>query len=76
MCITCQGDLIPSITNYVVSLKDTIIIVKGVPCEECQQCGETYFSNDVVLHLDEIVKNVLSTFSTEIAVVNYPNKVA
>ena len=47
-----------------------MIIVKNVPCLECEQCGETFFSDEVAKRLDDIVKAV-SKIMTEIAVIEY-----
>jgi len=63
-----------SVTTHVVDLKNCIVIVKNTPCFECEQCGETVYSNEVALHLEKIVKST-ATAITEIAVVNYSDKV-
>ena len=47
--------MIPSVTTHVVTLKDCVIIIKNVPCEECEQCGEKYFSDEVMEKLDSII---------------------
>ena len=49
--------MINSYTTHVVNYKDYVIIIKNVPCLECTQCGEKYYSNDVALLLDKIVNN-------------------
>ena len=64
-----------SFTTYFVDLKKCMIIVKNVPCLECEQCGETYFTDEVAERLDEIVKS-FSGLMTEIAVVDYSGKAA
>ena len=69
-CFYCKGKLKDSITTHVVKAKTCIIIIKNVPCEECVQCGETFYNNDVALHIEEIVKKT-KTEITEIAVVSY-----
>ena len=74
-CFYCKGILKESFTNHVVNLANCIIIVKNVPCLECVQCGETFFNDDVAMRLEEIVNN-LKNIMTEIAVVNYSDKVA
>ena len=46
------------------------IVVKNVPCLECQVCGEEYFSDDVSAQLEVIVnaaKNVLQ----DVAVIDF-----
>ena len=74
-CFFCKGELKDSTTSHVVTLDNCIIIVKNVPCTECTQCGETFFDDDVAERLEQIVK-ALPAMVTEIAVVNYSDKVA
>ena len=76
MCMYCKNNTTKqSKTNHVVNLDNCIIIVKNVPCEECDQCGEKFFSDEVVEKLDEIVAEARKVVS-EITVVDYSNKVA
>lgn len=70
MCIYCKGDLKESLTTHVVNYNNCIIVVKNVPCEECQQCGETYFSDETMEALEHIV-NTAKALASEIAVVDY-----
>lgn len=69
-CFFCKGKLTDSTTTHVVTLDNCIIIIKNVPCDRCMQCGETFFSDEVVERLDHIV-NDLRAVVTEIAVVSY-----
>jgi hypothetical protein len=39
------------------------------------QCGETYYNDDVANRLEKIVENLKGAF-TEIAVVNYSDRIA
>lgn len=72
-CFMCKGELRKGTTNHVVTLENgCIVIVKNVPCLCCKQCGETYYTDTVAERLDEIVEQV-SSFMTEIAVVEYSN---
>ncbi len=75
-CIMCKGSLIDSTTNHVVSLKNSIIIVKDVPCQECVQCGEKYFDDSVTMELERIVGQLRDSIPPEIAVVQYRHQVA
>ena len=61
--------------NYVVDLKETIIIIKGVPAKVCTQCGEQYFDDETTENIEKIV-NQLKKLSTEISIVNYEKNVA
>lgn len=69
-CFFCKGKLTDGTTTHVVTLDNCIIIIKNVPCDLCEQCGETFFSDEVVERLDHIV-NDLRAVVTEIAVVSY-----
>lgn len=59
----------PSITTHVVNYNNCIIVIKNVPCEECDQCGEIEYT-DNVMKVNR-VKNLLQ----EVSVVDY-SKVA
>ena len=56
MCMYCKcKTTIPSLTTHVVNYKDCIIIIKNVPCEECEQCGEKYYSDEVAEQVESLV---------------------
>ena len=69
-CFMCKGELKNEKVNYVVDLKETIIIIKGVPAKVCTQCGEQYFDDETTENIEKIV-NQLKKLSTEISIVNY-----
>lgn len=71
MCKYCGNDkMIDSVTTHVVNYKDYTIIIKNVPCEECVQCGEKYYSDDVAMLLDKIVNNSKKQLQ-DISVIDY-----
>ena len=71
MCMFCKCDTVkPSTTTHVVNYKGNLIIVKNVPCEECEQCGEKYFTDEVAERLEQIV-NAAKQLMQEIAVMDY-----
>ena len=75
MCMYCKGgDFIESTTTHVVNYKDSLIIVENVPCLECDQCGETYFTDAVARRLEEIVNSV-KKLAPKISIIDY-NKAA
>ncbi|MBQ3443907.1 MAG: type II toxin-antitoxin system MqsA family antitoxin [Selenomonadaceae bacterium] len=75
MCKYCKGgDLIESTTTHVVDFKNHLIIVRNVPCMECDQCGEKYFTDAVAERLEEIV-NEAKKFMQEVSIIDY-NKAA
>ena len=59
-----------SITTHVVNYKDCIIVIKNVPCLECDQCGEKYYTDDVAEKLEEIIETAKKMMQ-EIAVIDY-----
>ncbi|WP_019227213.1 type II toxin-antitoxin system MqsA family antitoxin [Sedimentibacter sp. B4] len=74
-CFLCKGDKINKNTNYFLNLDGSIIIIKNVPSLVCDQCGEVFYENEVMKRIEKIIdlfKNAL----TEIAIVNYDDKVA
>ncbi len=69
-CFDRKAQTHASTTTYFVDLKKCMIIVKNVPCFECEQCGEKYFTDETANRLDDIVETV-GKLMTEIAVVDY-----
>ena len=64
MCMYCKGKtMLPSLTTHVVNYKN-------VPCEECEQCGEKYYSNEVAKQIESLV-NAAKQLMQEIAVIDY-----
>lgn len=74
-CFFCKGTMKESTTTHVVDLGECLIIIRNVPCLECEMCGEIAFTNEVAGHLDRIVKTCRE-LATEITVVNYSEKAA
>lgn len=75
-CFMCKGDMVDSTTNHFVTMNNgSIVIIKNVPCMRCTQCGETWYNGIVAEKLEEIIESLEKSL-TEIAIVNYPSKVA
>lgn len=56
MCMLCKCDTVrQSTTTHVVNYKGSVIVIKNVPCEECEQCGEIFYTDKVAERLEEIV---------------------
>ena len=72
MCMYCKCKItISSLTTHVVNYKNCIIIIiKNVPCEECEQCGEKYYSDEVAMQLEYLV-NTAKQLMQEVAVIDY-----
>ena len=56
MCIYCKNSTtVNSTTTHVVNYKNCIIVIKNVPCLECEQCGEKYYTDEVAERLETIL---------------------
>ncbi len=76
MCFYCKCEtVIASLATHVVTFDDCIIIVKHVPCEECEQCGEKFFSDEVMEKL-EIIVSQARKIASEVFVTDYSKKIA
>ncbi len=74
-CFKCRGEMRPSFTAFVTDADNSCVVVRHVPCLQCDECGETAFSGEVAENLEKIVKAAKQAL-TEIAVVKYPDAVA
>ena len=75
MCFYCKAQTtVPSTTTHVVTLSSCIIIVRNVPCEECEQCGEIFYTDEVAEQLEKLVDAAKSLLQ-DISVIDY-SKVA
>lgn len=74
-CFMCKGDLEEKLTTFMIDLEHCIVIVKNVPSKVCSQCGETSYSDEVAKELEKIISSIKKNV-TEIAVINYQEKVA
>ena len=71
MCIYCKNSTtVMSTTTHVVNYKNCIIVIKNVPCIECDQCGEKYYTDEVAEKLEAII-NLAKMQMQEIAVIDY-----
>lgn len=75
-CFMCKGHLENQKTTFMVDLGNCIVIVKHVPSQVCSQCGEVSYDHEVTKQLEKIVNFLRTSFSTEIAVINFSDKVA
>lgn len=71
MCIFCKNkDYTKSTTTHVVNYQKCIIIIKNVPCLECEQCGEKFYTDEVSEKIEKIVNSVKKLMQ-EISVIDY-----
>ena len=71
MCMFCRCDTVQeSVTTHVVNYKNCIIVIKNVPCEECAQCGEKFYTDEVAEHLEKLV-SAAKQLMQELSVIDY-----
>ena len=74
-CGLCKGDMKEDFTTSVTVFDDCIIIIKHVPCYKCTQCGEVAYNGETMEHIEQIVDSLREAV-TEVAIVDYPGRVA
>jgi YgiT-type zinc finger domain-containing protein len=75
MCALCfSDDKIKTTTTFTVEYQGCIIVVKNVPCLECQMCGEVTFTDEVSAKLEMLVESAKKLVQ-EVSVIDY-NKAA
>ena len=75
-CFMCKGMIKEGFSTFTVDIDGCIIIIKNVPSNVCCQCSEASYSDKVAKRLEEIVHDIMASYSTEVAVVSYSNKAA
>ena len=77
MCVFCKGKLKLNSTDYIEKMDNHIILIKDVPCEKCEQCGEVFFSTSTVKVIEGILDGI-QQISSEISltVIDYKKNVA
>ncbi len=70
MCNACFNNGKIKTTTFTIEHNDCIIVVRNVPCLECQVCGEITLSDNVAARLETIV-NAAKTVLQEISVIDY-----
>jgi len=74
-CFFCKGHLSPDTTVHVVNTDKGVIIIRNVPCEKCDQCGETVYTGTIVKQLEAMVSSLHHSMA-EVVIVSFANKVA
>lgn len=71
MCNVCfSDDKIETKTTFTVEYNDCIIVIKNVPCLECQRCGEIFFADEVSEKLERLT-DAAKKIMQEISVIDY-----
>ena len=76
ICFMCKGTVNEGASTFTADMGDSIVVVKKVPSHVCSQCGEVSYNTKVAKRLEQIVQNIITSASAEIAVVSYSEKAA
>ena len=55
-CGCCKSKLHEGITEFVVKVKDEVVVIKDVPALVCDCCDEAYITPEVSEKIDEIME--------------------
>lgn len=69
-CTFCKGILKNSTATFTIDLDNSVVVIRNVPAMRCQQCGEVYYSTEVMEQLYNIANKVKNTL-TEVAIITY-----
>ena len=70
-CVICNlGETRPSTTTMTLERGDTTLVVKQVPAQVCENCGEAWLNEDTVAHLETLLETTVSN-GTEVALQKY-----
>ena len=57
-CTFCGGEVEERHINYDYRRRDHLLILRNVPAGVCKQCGEKYFTPDVLRRMDQSFHNI------------------
>ena len=69
-CFLCKGNVADTTTTYMTTYNNSYIIIKNVPCQKCEQCGEEFINGTTMMKIESIIDK-LKSMLTEIAVVDF-----
>ena len=70
-CVICKnGETVPGETIYTGMEGETIVVIKGVPANVCDNCGEAYISSETTARLFKTV-NDSANANAEVVVMTY-----
>ncbi len=56
-CMRCHGELIQGKTTQHYDHNESLLIIREIPAIVCNQCGEAWFSNEVIAILEKITSD-------------------
>lgn len=59
-CVMCDGSTAVTTRPKAVQRDDRVAVIRDVPVEVCESCGEVYLDGVVAKRLDELFREMLS----------------
>ena len=70
-CVICKtGETAPGYTTVIAQRSGTVLIIKEVPADVCQDCGEAYLDGNVARNIEKQVEEAVARH-TEIEILRY-----
>ena len=58
-CFFCKNeDMKPTTSSELIEFDTSLIIIRNVPCLECEQCGEKIYTDETMKRLEKLVSSV------------------
>ena len=74
-CVFCKGDMLQGTTTDFTDLGTCMVIIKNVPCQKCNQCGEVIYTGRVMQDVEQIIDSLKDSLM-EVVITSYSNKAA
>jgi len=76
-CSLCGGEVIPKLIQYEYHWEEKLFVFEDVPAGVCRQCGEIYFTAEVVKAMEKVVlRDLEPKRMIQVPVFSYPEAVA
>jgi YgiT-type zinc finger domain-containing protein len=73
-CVICKvGKTAPGHTDVVFNVRGKTLVIRDVPAEVCDSCGEGYFNHDISLKLQAIADDAEDR-GVELQVIRWPEQ--
>ncbi len=57
-CSLCNGEMKPKKVDIIKKINNKIIVIDDVPAHVCNQCGEKYYSLEVVENIEKLIDKI------------------
>ena len=69
-CMKCGKKAFKSTTTEAIELGFGVMVIRNIPCYNCEECDEIFYTGDVALKIEEITERV-KQFIQEVTVIDY-----